>query len=257
MYARDEIMYKSLSELLSDERMKTVECFRSVGSTNDCAVKSASEGAPEGSVIIAAQQQAGRGRMQRSFYSPEGRGLYLSMIMHPKAAPERIPELTAWAAVAAAGALAALGMPDAEIKWVNDIEIRGKKVCGILTELTPDMSAVVGIGINVYGRASDFPEELRGRVSTLEESGLKTDISSLASAVISGLDKVRRDFPEKSGEYLLAYRQRCSTVGRTVVMNGIESFAAAVDDNFGIVLRHADGSFETAASGELSIGGIR
>lgn len=142
-------------------------------STNAEALRRAVDGAPEGTVIVAEEQTAGRGRRGRSFFSPAGTGIYLSILVRPALAAERAHLLTCSAAVAVAEAIEACAGVDASIKWVNDVYCRGKKVAGILTEGSFDLEggvlqhAVVGIGVNVRPPHAGFPAEIAERAGAV------------------------------------------------------------------------------------------
>ena len=153
-------------------------------STNAEALRRAVDGAPEGTVIVAEEQTAGRGRRGRSFFSPAGTGIYLSILVRPALAAERAHLLTCSAAVAVAEAIEACAGVDASIKWVNDVYCRGKKVAGILTEGSFDLEggvlqhAVVGIGVNVRPPHAGFPAEIAeraGAVLPARDATLPTD----------------------------------------------------------------------------------
>lgn len=146
---------------------------KSLDSTNAEALRRAVDGAPEGTVIVAEEQTAGRGRRGRSFFSPAGTGIYLSILVRPALAAERAHLLTCSAAVAVAEAIEACAGVDASIKWVNDVYCRGKKVAGILTEGSFDLEggvlqhAVVGIGVNVRPPHAGFPAEIAERAGAV------------------------------------------------------------------------------------------
>ena len=179
-------------------------------STNDHLKALAREGAEAGTCVTAKRQERGRGRLGRSFYSPEG-GLYISYLLRPRCEPEKIPEITKWAASAVINCLDALGVR-ADIKYVNDILLNGKKLAGILTEGSSSDGktdfAVIGIGLNVDQRA--FPDELKDIATSLYlETGNTFGIDIVASCLISELEKLADSFPEKEEEYMEIYRRRC------------------------------------------------
>ena len=143
---------------------RDLRCLPELGSTNDHLKELARQGAPEGLVVLAERQTAGRGRLGRSFQSPAGLGLWMSILLRPDCPPERLPRVTALTAVACTGAIRSICGVEAGIKWPNDLVCRGRKLCGILTELESDgqgLAVVIGIGLNVAHRREDFPPELR------------------------------------------------------------------------------------------------
>ena len=143
---------KELIEKYLKTKSLDVRFYDSIDSTNTALRALAEEGAKEGTVLLAAQQTAGRGRRGRSFYSPEGTGMYMSILLRPKAPAQKILRITPAAAVAAAQTFEEISGESANIKWVNDVYMRGRKVCGILTEasITGDGVRYVIMGIGVY-----------------------------------------------------------------------------------------------------------
>lgn len=253
---RDAVFSSGLTALIGAERAGRVKCLVSTGSTNDRVRELAELGAPEGSVVIAREQTAGRGRLARRFISPDSRGLYLSMLLRPRVSAELVPELTAWTAVAVRRALSTLCGARIDIKWVNDLLIGGKKVCGILTELGSNLTAVVGVGVNVLGSASDFPPELAQRVTTLSACGGRVSVEETAAAVIRELDALAVAFPAAGDEYLDEYRRHCVVPGRRVSVDGRAALALGIDDGFGLTVRYDDGGTQTLRSGEVSVRGL-
>jgi BirA family biotin operon repressor/biotin-[acetyl-CoA-carboxylase] ligase len=146
-------------------------CYGIVRSTNDLAVQMAENGAVEGTIVTAEQQTQGRGRFGRTWYSPLGAGIYVSIILRPKFRPERAPGLSIMTALALAETLRAYPPAEVTIKWPNDVLLRGRKTAGILTELAAEKDrighVVVGVGINVNQKAGDFPPEIRDSATSL------------------------------------------------------------------------------------------
>jgi BirA family biotin operon repressor/biotin-[acetyl-CoA-carboxylase] ligase len=157
---------------------QTQACYvRQTDSTNLRAMEMAAQGAPEGTLVVAEQQTQGRGRRQRTWFSPPRQGIYASLILRPAIAPTEAPCMTLISAVAVADTLLALTPLEAKIKWPNDILVRGRKIAGILTEISTGMDAVdymvVGLGLNVNVPAGDFPEEIHEyATSILAETGV-------------------------------------------------------------------------------------
>ena len=163
-------------------------------STNRYAKELAAKGTPAGTVVIANRQSAGRGRLGRSFFSPEDKGIYMSILLRPKLQPERAAMITSMAAVAVARAIERAGGVEAQIKWVNDIFLNQKKVCGILTEAGFDAVsgrmdyAVLGIGVNVG--VMDFPAELKKiATSVSNECGFEVAKETLTEEILRELEQ--------------------------------------------------------------------
>lgn len=228
-----------------------------VGSTNDELKKMARGGAPHGTVLVAKRQTNGRGRLGRSFASPE-KGLYMSVLLQPDGPAEKLPTLTPCAALAVRRALRRVCGTETDIKWPNDLLVNGKKLCGILTEGVVDMhgvAAVVGIGINVNTDEEELPQELSGTVcSVLGTTGRETDIMALASAVTEELEKIVALWETDDPALLEEYRAACVSLGRDCyILRGEERVSAcvrAVADDFSLVVDTPSG-VERVFFGEL------
>ena len=237
-------------------------------STNSYLKRIAAEGAPDGAVAVADEQTAGRGRRGRSFSSGPGRGVYLSALLRPQLAPEKILPLTALGAVAACDAVERTCGVRPQIKWTNDLVLNGKKLSGTLTELSLEgesgalQYAVIGIGVNCNNASEDFPPELREVATSLYlETGKRVQRAALAAALIEELDKLYAALQSgDTASYLTAYRRDCLTLGREVQLlwQDVKEKVTAldVDDQFGLVVRRADGTVETIRTGEVSVRGL-
>ncbi len=233
-----------------------------VGSTNSLLREAARQGAPEGTALIAGSQSAGRGRLGRSFYSPEGTGLYMSLLLRPTLAPQASVLLTAAAAAAVCDAISRLTGREAGIKWVNDIFLDGRKICGILTEAAFDATggslawAVLGIGVNVYAPAEGFPPalaDIAGALTDTERPGLR---SELAGRILGGFWRYYQALEQRT--FLPVYRQRSIVIGRDVLLQAagrpdVPAHALAIDDDCRLVVRLANGSTRAVSTGEISL----
>lgn len=224
-------------------------------STNTRLKELACSGAAGGSVVIAGRQTGGRGRMGRSFSSPEG-GLYLSYLYRAPCPPPEPGHITVSAAVAACEALEQACGVKADIKWVNDLLLSSRKICGILCESAAaqrGFACVVGLGLNVNTPEESFPPELRPTVgSVLSLSGRSVDIDELARALIVSLD-------EHLGENCLEqYRRRCTTVGQwlnvTQDRRRFRAYAESIADDCSLLVRLEDGRREYLHFGQVSTG---
>ena len=240
--------------------------FDTLGSTSDHLKALARQGAPEGTVIIAGHQTGGRGRLGRSFHSPEGKGLYLSLLLRPQCEAAALMHLTCAVAVAACEAVEAASGLCPGIKWTNDLVHGGKKLGGILTELGfgPAGSleyAVIGIGINCSHAKEDFPEELRGMAASLDMvTGRHTDVCVLAAALLNSLQTMSERLLREKEALLDTYRARCVTLGREVSVVRPDSVrhgkALSVDDQGALVVAFDQGTTEAVNAGEVSIRGM-
>ena len=234
-----------------------------VDSTNT-RLKAEAASLPDGAVLIAEEQTGGRGTHGRSFQSPRGDGLYLSALLRPRAALSDLFTLTGWVAVAAReGVEQASGAP-VEIKWLNDLYLHGRKLCGILTELAflgesaePDY-VVVGMGINMNQTAETFRVQgLEGIAASLAGEGYPVERNHLALCLLRALDEMVREFPGNRADHLDRYRAHCLTLGRWVsfeVEGGtLTGTAAGVDDKFGLRVAGDDGTDYTVSSGTVKM----
>ena len=232
--------------------------FDTVTSTNDVLRDLATKGAPAGTAVVANHQTAGRGRLGRTFQSPAGLGLYLSVLYRPAVSPEELPSMTALGAVAAAKALEhAIGVAP-QIKWPNDLVMEGKKVGGILTEsaLHADGTVahvIMGIGINLRHTAADFEGDVRDMAASLDMLGYPADRAELEKELLCQL------FPlPDSDDSLEYYRDHCLTVGQDIIIMSTGEAAAVlgVDPRYGLVVRRENGQEETLRCGEVSVRGL-
>lgn len=235
--------------------------YRSVDSTNNVCKALALDGAEDGTAVIAAAQTAGRGRLGRSFESPEGLGLYLSMLWRPIVSPEGLLPLTAMAAASAALALRRVTGADILIKWPNDLVLRGKKLAGLLTEAALSDGGVdhvvLGIGVNVGQQPLDFSPEVAKIATSLAAEGCPVDAAALETALVDALRQTFRHLcaPET---YLDEYRQLCTTLGKPIqiVQTGEQATALDIDGQYGLVVRRESGAVETLRFGEVSVRGL-
>ena len=232
------------------------------GSTNTLAASMAREGADEGTVVIAELQTGGKGRLGRTWTSPPG-NLYLSVVLRPDIPPYKAPLITLMGAVAVASTIREQLKLRAGIKWPNDIYFAGKKMGGILTEMSaePDRihHVVLGIGIDVNMDLNELPAEIRRMSTTLAvETGGKIDRTALLRQLLSELDRWYAKFLENETSVLAEWRKLDITLGSRVsvafgpgaVMEGI---ADDLDQEGRLVLRLKDGTLRTVAAGDVTI----
>lgn len=238
-----------------------VEVRGEVTSTNNVLRELALEGAPEGTVLIAQRQSAGRGRRDHSFFSPPDSGLYMSFLLRPSFSAQAALLLTTCAAVATALAIEEVTGVDTQIKWVNDVFCRGKKVCGILTEGDVDLEtggmryAVVGIGVNLYPPQGGFPPELAQAGSVFLDQPPGALRCRLAGSLLNHFFTLYPRVQER--DFFAAYRERCLVLGQEVeVLEGGRTRPATVLDlnpDFTLRVREADGREADLSSGEVRV----
>ena len=234
-----------------------------VTSTNALLKDMAAEGADEGRALIAKKQTAGRGRLGRNFFSPKN-GIYLSILLKPDMDFREAMLLTTIAAVAVVEAVREVTGKDTGIKWVNDVYLEGKKICGILTEAVTDVEngklsyAVVGIGVNITKPSDEnFPEELRDIAGFIYdgEEPPKGIMSKLAASIIKNYFKYYEKLPEHS--FMESYKQHQILLNKKIFVITSESSKNArvkgVDDDARLLVEYEDGKEEALFTGEVSI----
>ena len=243
----------------------TLHWYPTIDSTNTQGKLLAQQGAPHGTVLIAGQQTCGRGRMGRSFHSPQGHGIYYSVILRPACRAEDLMHLTCAVGTAVCDAVEAVTGLRPGVKWINDLVIHKKKLGGILTELSVTPSgevayAVIGIGINCSHTPEDFPPELAGIATSLTMEGLYADSAKLCGAMTEALFKMSEDLIMQKESIMARYRKDCITIGQEIsIVRGDQvrhAQATGIDADGALLVTLADGSTEAVASGEVSIRGM-
>jgi BirA family biotin operon repressor/biotin-[acetyl-CoA-carboxylase] ligase len=242
---------------------RDIRVFEQTTSTNDVIEKLARDGVKEGVVVFAESQTKGRGRLGRKWISPERKGLWFSVLLRPDLRPQEATQLTVASATALRRAIQSETGLHPEIKWPNDILIGGKKVAGILTEMSaePDQvrHAILGIGVDVNLAAGEFPPELRKLATSLKiESGRAISRAELATAILRELD---RDYARicAGGFAVLAdeWVAHCKTIGRNVTIQigerKIRGRAESLDDAGALLLRTEHGHLEHIIGGDVTL----
>lgn len=257
---QDTFTAADIKRLLTRALSVTVE--DTVTSTNDILKARGEAGETGEQILIARRQTAGKGRLGRSFYSPRGTGLYISVLLHPDFSPERALSVTTAAAVAVAGAIEELTGKPAGIKWVNDVYLEGKKVCGILTEAAMEGSsgalkyAVLGIGVNVLEPSGGFPENIRDIAGALfDDTPPEDTLCRLTAGILNRFFALYDMLPDPV--HMAEYR-RCSILdGLTVHFSqGNASYTGTVlgiDDEARLCIRLESGEEKAFSSGEVAI----
>ena len=220
-----------------------------------------------GLAVIADCQTGGRGRRGRSFLSPAGKGLYLSVLMQPRCSVEELSMLTAWSAVALCSAVERACGVRPGIKWPNDLVMQNRKLCGVLTELEVEAETglpryvIVGVGTNVLQTEADFGPEVAPIAISLEQAlGQAPARTALAKEILRAMDDLYRDFPQEKAQYLEQYRRDCLTLGRPVTVlrpsGARNGFATGINEDFSLTVRWEDGTEEALSAGEVSVRGL-
>ena len=242
---------------------RDIRVFERTTSTNDLIARLARDGIREGAVVFAESQSRGRGRLGRLWISPARKGLWFSILLRPDLPPQSATQLTVAAATALARAIALQTGLVPEIKWPNDILIRGKKVAGILTELTAELDhvkeMVLGIGVDVNWDAAELPPDLRKTATSLRiETGQALDRAELAVAILRELDDDYERIRRGQFELVAAeWRQRCGTLGQQVSIRigdrVIRGRAESLDAEGALLLRTQHGRLERIIGGDVTM----
>ena len=263
----DVIDVNTLLHLGTRQIGRRVLYFDTLDSTNNEIKRQSIDRVENGLTVIADCQTGGRGRRGRSFLSPAGKGLYLSILMQPQCSAEQISMLTAWSAVALCDAIENACGVRPGIKWPNDLVLHEKKLCGVLTELELEAETglpryvVVGIGINVFQTAQDFgPEVAPIAISLSQALDTVPGRTALACEILRSMDNLYRDFPQARERYLEQYRRDCLTLGKSIsvvrpsgTQNGL---ATGVNEDFALTVRWENGTEEPLSAGEVSVRGL-
>lgn len=260
----------SLDPALWAGTLTTTRCGRGenrweaeVDSTNTVVKRMAAAGAPDGSLCLAEQQTAGKGRLGRAWSAPAGQGLWVSLLLRPHLAPERAPLITLCAAMAMADAVRETSGADVRIKWPNDLVADGRKLCGILLELSADPDrieyVVVGTGVNFLRGA--YPSELANRAVALEELVSPPPLRrAVLTRYLANVEALVGRLEAGDVDGLLAdYRARSLTLGSRVEVSGavtLTGVAEAIDDTGALLVRTADGALRRVLSGDVSVRGV-
>ena len=242
---------------------RDIRVFEETTSTNDVIEKLARDGVKEGAVVFAESQTKGRGRMGRKWVSPSRKGLWFSVLLRPAMRPAAVTQLTIAAAVALFRAIRAQTGVAPEIKWPNDLLMRGKKIAGILTELSAELDKVkhviLGIGISVNLTATEFPPDLRKIATSLRiETGQRQNRADLAIKILQEFD---RDYERICAEEFEAiadeWEEHCATLGQNVVIHTgdrtIRGAAESLDTDGALLLRTQHGRLERIIGGDVTI----
>jgi BirA family biotin operon repressor/biotin-[acetyl-CoA-carboxylase] ligase len=247
--------------LASGELGRKIHFFPELDSTNDEAMRLAEAGALHGEVVLADFQARGRGRRNRTWVTPAGKSLAMSIVLRPTLPASRAPEITLTAAVAVAEAARELGAHGARIKWPNDVECKGHKIAGLLTELRAEMErvrhAVLGVGFNVSMQMSDFPQEVRPlATSLLVETGERQPRPVVCARVLEHLEEwLSLHETEGFGPVADRWRELSSTLGRRVRIESegeaVEGDAVDLADDGALLVRAAGGVLVRVLAGDV------
>lgn len=259
----DSVSPLEIEDALTTEFLgRSYHYYVEVESTNRVAKELASDGAPEGTVVIAEAQVSGRGRLARGWYSPHGKGLWFSLVLRPKFPPIEAPKCTLMAAVALVKAFRALGLTTAGIKWPNDIMVNGKKLVGILTEMNGSMEAisyiVMGIGINISSVQDELPDEIKDIATSFAMEGVDVDRRKALPCILKALEDQYKEVVAHGFEHTLEeWKELSITLNRNVQVRApgetYEGYAVDLDRDGNLLVERPNGIVERIVAGDVSI----
>ncbi len=259
----DALRPEEIGKQLAAARLgKKIHYFAELDSTNRLAYKLAADGAAEGEVVLAETQTRGKGRLGRSWFSPPGLNLYLSIVLRPDIPPSNAPQLTLVAAVALAETVQRFLGARPAIKWPNDILAGGKKLAGILTESSVDSErlhfVVVGIGVNLNMPADLVPEEIRDRAtSLLVLTNRRVDRTAFARELIQSLDRCygeleQRGFPQIAARWESFFELKGRKVKVEMGDRIVSGIARGIDRDGALLVDKEDGAIERIVAGDVT-----
>ncbi len=240
---------------------KEIHLFSEISSTNTLAMEMASRGAPEGAVVIAETQTGGKGRLGRKWISPKG-NLYFSVILRPDVPLHKAPLSTLIGAVAVASAIRTVCQLHAAIKWPNDVLLSGKKVSGLLTEMSAEQDRirhiVLGIGVDVNMDPEVLPSDIRTTTTTLmSETGRKVSRTALLREILRELDHWYQVLLHDPADVLKEWEKLNMTIGNRIAVSGageiFEGSAQGIDAEGRLIVKLDEGTARTVAAGDVTI----
>jgi len=261
----DRLNADDLLGLVADHYVigRDIRVFEETNSTNDVVEKLARDGVKEGVVVFAEAQSRGRGRLGRRWLSPPRKGLWFSVLLRPSLHPQAATQLTVASATALCRAIREQTSLEPEIKWPNDILLRGRKVAGVLTEMGAELDHIkhltLGIGVDVNLAESEFPPDLRRIATSLRiETGRLINRIDLAAAILRQLDA---DYARiRAGRFAAIadeWENQCGTLGRRVTIHlgprVLTGQAEALDDDGALLLRTEHGRLERIMGGDVTV----
>lgn len=256
---RENNLDKNILEKYLNQNLN-IEMFQELDSTNNYLKKSGSKSKQEELLVIAESQTGGRGRMGRTFYSPNGTGIYFSLLLHPDFSAKKSLLLTVMAAVSVAETVMQYNKNDVKIKWVNDVYIDGKKVCGILTEGAINSQkmldyAVVGIGINIIAPENGFPDDIKN-IATAIFPG-KTEENIKEKIIAEVVNRIFKMYNGIDTDYVKRYQEYSYLTGKEINIISGENVRPAtvlgITDECHLLVRNEKGEIEEISSGDVSV----
>jgi len=262
----DTIAEEEVASRLQTERMgRQIRYFSRIDSTNQYAKRIAEEGAPDGTLIIADEQTAGKGRSGRTWVTPPAEAIAFTLLLRPKLSPDRISMVTLVMGLAVTNAVNSLYGVSAGIKWPNDVVIKGRKLCGILTEMSAEVRQVnyIVIGVGINANLTSFPEEIREIATSLKlELGRDINRAELIARVMAEFERLYAEFEAQGdlGAVMQEYNELCLNAGskvRVLDPNGEYTGTSRGINSMGeLLVETEDGKMQEVYAGEVSVRGI-
>ena len=262
----DTIAEEEVASRLQTERMgRQIRYFSRIDSTNQYAKRIAEEGAPDGTLIIADEQTAGKGRSGRTWVTPPAEAIAFTLLLRPKLSPDRISMVTLVMGLAVTNAVNSLYGVSAGIKWPNDVVIKGRKLCGILTEMSAEVRQVnyIVIGVGINANLTSFPEEIREIATSLRlELGCDINRAELIACVMTEFERLYAEFEAQGdlGAVMQEYNELCLNAGskvRVLDPNGEYTGTSRGINSMGeLLVETEDGKMQEVYAGEVSVRGI-
>ena len=262
----DTIAEEEVASRLQTERMgRQIRYFSRIDSTNQYAKRIAEEGAPDGTLIIADEQTAGKGRSGRTWVTPPAEAIAFTLLLRPKLSPDRISMVTLVMGLAVTNAVNSLYGVSAGIKWPNDVVIKGRKLCGILTEMSAEVRQVnyIVIGVGINANLTSFPEEIREIATSLKlELGRDINRAELIARVMAEFERLYAEFEAQGdlGAVMQEYNELCLNAGskvRVLDPNGEYTGTSRGINSMGeLLVETEDGQMQEVYAGEVSVRGI-
>jgi BirA family biotin operon repressor/biotin-[acetyl-CoA-carboxylase] ligase len=259
LHADDLVSFVSGNKVVG----RDIRVFKETSSTNDVVEKLARDGVAEGAVVFAESQTKGRGRLGRQWLSPARKGLWFSVLLRPNLRPQAATKLTVAAATSLTRAIRRQTGLVPEIKWPNDVLIKGRKVAGVLTELNAEVDhikyVILGVGVNVNLNASEFPADLRKLATSLKiEAGRAVSRVPLAAAILRELDTdYARIGHDQFASLTDEWAEQCATLGQRVSIRmgsrTVHGRAESLDDDGALLLRTDHGHLERIVGGDVAL----
>ncbi|MCM1252138.1 MAG: biotin--[acetyl-CoA-carboxylase] ligase [Clostridium sp.] len=256
------------SRITTEWAGREIHYFSETGSTNIEAKRYAEEGAPHGTTVVADMQSAGRGRRGKSWQSPAGSAIYMTILLRPEFAPDKASMLTLVMALSVADAIAEMTGLSSGIKWPNDIVVNKKKVCGILTEMNAELDyiqyVVIGVGINVNNNSpEEFPAEIRQNATSLKlESGMHLSRAALLERVLAHFEKNYQIFTKTLDLSALMDAYDARLLNRNTEVKVLDpkgeytGIARGINPTGELLVEMASGEVTPVYAGEVSVRGL-